>query len=137
FLAHKSHDVLDTGTIVPAAVKDHDFACCRELLDVSLGKHLSLLPLRRRGEGDNSEDPWTYPLGHSPDGAAFTCRVASFEQYDDPQAFLFGPFLQPAQLDLKLAQFGFIILALHPLRTITTVLGALAFIFAHESGSRP
>jgi hypothetical protein len=34
--------------------------------------------------------------------------VMPFERYDDPQAFLFDPFLQVTQFDLKLAQFGFI-----------------------------
>ena len=99
---------------------------------------MTLLPLRRSGKGDNAENSWADPFGDSPDGAALACGVPSFERNDDPQAFLLDPFLQMTELDLKLLQLFVIVLALHSLRTIAAIVGALAFIFilAHESGSR-
>src|SRR6185312_2168444 len=51
----KAHDIFDAGAIVPAAVEDHDLAAGRKLLDVALQKHLALLAVGRRGQGDDAE----------------------------------------------------------------------------------
>lgn len=45
--------------------------------------------------------------------AANSGGVTPFERNNDAQAFLFDPFLQVAQLTLKLAPLGFISFALH------------------------
>ncbi len=55
FLADKSHHMFDTGAVVPAAVEDHDFSGRRKMLDVALEKQLALLPLGRRGQGNDPE----------------------------------------------------------------------------------
>src|SRR4029078_7843017 len=54
-LADKSHHMFNTGTVVPAAVEDPASAGRREVLDVALEKQLALLPLGRRGQGDDPE----------------------------------------------------------------------------------
>jgi hypothetical protein len=68
--------------------------------------------------------------------AANSGGVAPFERNDDAQAFLFDPFLQVAQLDLKLAQLGFISFALHVAPALVVFLGIFARQFGHQYGSR-
>src|SRR5262245_59305653 len=122
--------MLNAGTIVPAAVKDYDFARRRKLLDVSLHEHLAFLPLRRRRQGDNPKCTWADPLRNRSDRTAFASSVASFESDNDAQAFLFDPLLQVTKLHLKFAQFLLIVFALHPRGTI--ILGLLVLgILAH------
>src|SRR6516165_244130 len=82
-LCAKAHDVFDTGPVIPAAVKDDDFARCRETLNVALHKHFSLFAVRRRGQCSHSKDPWAYPLGNSLDRTTLARGIASFEQDDD------------------------------------------------------
>src|ERR1700737_2019997 len=41
----KPHDVSDARPIVPAAIEDHDLACGRELLKITLHEHLRFLLL--------------------------------------------------------------------------------------------
>src|SRR5262249_49679283 len=79
FAGAESHHVLDTGTIVPAAVEDHDFAGGREVPDVSLHVHLALFAIGRCRQGRDPEDPRTDPLGDCLDDAALTGCVAALE----------------------------------------------------------
>src|SRR5262249_14237165 len=109
----KPHDVLDAGTIVPAAVKDHDFTARGELLDVTLHEQLSLLSFTRCRECHNSEHSRAHSFGNRPDGSAFSASVATFKHNNDAQSLLFDPILQMAELDLKLVQLSFVSLALH------------------------
>src|SRR3954465_2047718 len=44
----ETHDVLDAGAVVPAAVEDHHLAAGREAFDVALHVHLALFAVRRR-----------------------------------------------------------------------------------------
>src|SRR6185369_11144643 len=127
-LADKAHHVLNAGTVVPAAVEDHDFSGRRKMLDVALEKQLALLPLRRRGQGNDPEYPWADSFGDRPNGAAFAGCIAAFEGNNDSQALFLNPLLQMTEFDLKLAQFGFIRLALHPLAVLPGF-GALLFFF--------
>ena len=79
--------MFNTGTVVPAAVEDHDFAGRREVLDVALEKQLALLPLGRRGQGDDPEYAWADSFGNRANGAAFAGCVTAFEGNYDSQAF--------------------------------------------------
>ena len=101
------------------------------MLDVALEKQLALLPFGRRGQGNNPEYSWADSFGKRANGAAFTGRVAAFKGNDDPQALLLNPFLQMTEFDLKLAHFGFIRLALHPLAVLPGF-RVLLFPFGHR-----
>ena len=51
----ETHDPLDAGAVVPAAVEDHDLATRREVRQVALDVHLRLLALGRRRERHDAE----------------------------------------------------------------------------------
>jgi hypothetical protein len=112
-LGAEAHDVFDAGAVVPAAVKDDDFAGCRKMLDIPLHEHLCLLAIGRRRQRDNPEHARAHPLGDGLDGTALAGRVAALEYDDDPQPFLFHPVLQAAKLNLQLAQLLLVGLSLH------------------------
>lgn len=109
----KAHQSFNTCAVLIASIEDDDLTGCREVFDVTLEEQLAFLPLGRRGQGNDPEYAGTDPFRNRPNGAAFAGRVAPFEGDNDPQALLLDPLLQMAKLDLKLAQLGFIILALH------------------------
>jgi hypothetical protein len=44
----EAHDVLDAGAVVPAAVEQHDLACCRQVRHVALEVPLRALAIVRR-----------------------------------------------------------------------------------------
>ena len=115
----EAHDVLDAGPVVPAAVEDHDLAAGREALDVALDVHLGLLAIGRRRQRDDAEHTRAHPLGERLDGAALAGRVAPLEDDDDALARDLDPVLQPAELDLQLAQFLLVDLALELVRIVT------------------
>src|SRR6201982_3892759 len=48
FLGAEAHDVFHAGTIVPAAIEDHDLAGGGKEFHVALDEHLALLPIGRR-----------------------------------------------------------------------------------------
>src|SRR5262245_21260940 len=104
----ESHDVFDAGAVVPAAVENDELARSRKLLDVSLGEHLCLFPVRRRRECNDTKDARTDPLGDCLDGSAFPRGVAAVEYDDDAEPLVFDPLLQMAELHLELAEFLFI-----------------------------
>ena len=64
------------------------------MFDVALQKQLALLPLGRRGQGNDPEYAWADSFGNRANGAAFAGRVAAFEGDNDPQALLLNPLLQ-------------------------------------------
>jgi hypothetical protein len=99
----EAHDILDAGTVVPAAVEDDDFASGREMLDVALEEDLGLVPIGRSGKGDDPEHARADLLGDCLDGAALAGGIAAFEQDDGPQLLLLDPLLQMTELDLELA----------------------------------
>src|SRR6516162_5066689 len=109
----KTHDIFDAGPVIPATVKNDDFARCREVPDVTLHEHLGLLAIRRGGQSDDAKHPRARPFGKSLDRPALACGVASFEQDDDPLTRLLDPFLQPAKFYLKLLQLLLVNLSLH------------------------
>ena len=44
--AAEPHDVFDAGTVVPAAVENHDLARCWKLFNITLPEHLRFLAIR-------------------------------------------------------------------------------------------
>ena len=97
----EAHDPLDAGAVVPGAVEDHDLAGRRQVRHVALEIHLRLLPLGRRRQGDDAEDPRADALDDALDHAALAGRVAALEDDDDPRARLLHPGLQVRDLDLQ------------------------------------
>src|SRR5580704_4141066 len=112
-LVDNTHDIFDAGAIVPATVEDDDFAAGRKTLDVALQEHLGLFAIRRRRQRRDAKHARADPLGQRLDSAALAGGVAAFEHDDGARAACLHPFLQMAQLGLKLAQLFFISLALH------------------------
>src|SRR4029077_15695459 len=84
FLGAEAHNVFDAGTVVPAAVEDHDFSGGRKMLHAALEKNLTLFPVGRRGEGHGSKHARAYLFSHGPDRTSFAGGVAALEQYDNP-----------------------------------------------------
>jgi hypothetical protein len=103
-LRAETHDVLDAGPVVPAAVEDHDLAGRRQVRNVALQIQLSLLPVRWRRQCHDAEHARTDPLGNGLDRSAFAGGVAALEHHDHAQALLFDPVLQGTKLNLQLAQ---------------------------------
>ena len=126
---NEAHDVLDAGAVVPAAVKDDDFAGRRKMPDVALNEHLGLFPLRGRRQCHDTKHARANSLRDRLDGAALPGGVASFEYDDDPAACGLEPILQVAKLDLKLAQLLFVVFALH----LAVVLALRLHFFGHDA----
>ena len=82
--AAEPHHVFDAGTVVPAAVEDHDLARCRKLLNVTLPEHLRFLAIRGSRKRHHAKHAWAHALGDGLDRSALARRVATFEQDDDP-----------------------------------------------------
>ena len=75
------------------------------MLHVALDVHLRLLPVRGCGQGHNPKNARADALGDGADGAALARAVAALKHDDDPQAFIFDPFLELTQLRLQPDQF--------------------------------
>ena len=99
----ESHDVLDAGAVVPAAVEDDDFTSGREMLDVALEEYLGFVPIGRSGKGDDSEHAGADLLGDRLDGTSLARGIAAFEKDDGAQPLLFDPLLEMTKANLKLA----------------------------------
>ena len=100
-----THHALNTGTVVPGAVHQDDFAAGGQVLDVTLEVPLGLLDVGRLLQRHNASATGVQVLGEALDGAALTCCVAAFE---DNQNLLTGglrPELQLQQLNLQGALF--------------------------------
>src|SRR5207245_1728199 len=104
FLAAEAHYILHTRAVVPATVIDDDFTRGRKLLQVALHIHLGFLAVRGSGEGDDAENTRADALRDGFNSAAFAGAVASLEDEDDAQAFVFHPILELTELNLELAQ---------------------------------
>src|SRR4029077_1130838 len=97
---------------VPTAIEDDDLSGGGKMWDVTLEVHLSLFPIRRCGQRDDPKYTRAHPLGDRLDRATLAGRIAPLKHDDDAQSFMLHPILQPAELDLKLAQLLFVDLAL-------------------------
>src|SRR5215472_4304523 len=74
---------------------------------------LSLLTVRGGRQSHHAKHARAHPLCDGLDGPTLPGGVATFEQDDDPRSRLLDPALQVAKLDLELAQFLLVSLALH------------------------
>src|ERR1700730_5249925 len=111
--AAKSHDRFDAGALLPAAVEHHDLARRREPLDIALHVHLCLFTIRGSRKRHHAKHARANALGDGLDGSALAGGIAPLEHDDDPRALILDPILHMAKLDLKLAQFLLVGLALH------------------------
>jgi len=66
----ESHDVLNTGAVVPATVEDDDFAAGRKVPQVALPVELRLLAFGGRRQGDQPEDARAHLLQNALDDSA-------------------------------------------------------------------
>ena len=112
-LVHRAefHHALDASAVVPAAVKDHDFARGRQMPHIALNVHLRLLALGRCRQRDNAVDAWADPLGDRLDDPALAGAVAAFEQDHDFQSLGDDPELQLDQLSVQTCEFALVVLA--------------------------
>src|SRR5262249_26868853 len=114
-LRAEAHDMFDAGSVVPAAVEDHDLARGGKVRDIALQIQLSFLAIGRRRQRPRAEPPWAHPLRDGFDRPALAGGVTPFEDDDDAEAVVPHPILQRTELDLQFAQFRFIFLSLHRL----------------------
>src|SRR5580704_3004920 len=111
-LGAEPHHALDPGSVVPAAVEDHDLPCRRQMWNVSLGVHLRLFALGRRGKRDHPENARANPLGHGFDRAALAGAVAPLEEDADLEALVHDPLLELDELDMQARKFALVFLQL-------------------------
>ena len=104
FLGGEAHHPLDAGTVVPAAIEDHDLAGRRQVRKIALHIHLRLFALGGRGERDDAEHARAHPLRDRLDRAALAGAVAPLEDDADLEALLLHPLLQLDELDVQLLQ---------------------------------
>ena len=90
----KSHDALDTGPVVPAAVKQDDLAGARQMRHIALEIPLGLLARVRRGQGGDPADARVEALRDAFDDATFAGGIASFKQNNHFVPGLDHPILQ-------------------------------------------
>src|SRR5258707_14072068 len=106
----KTHHIFDAGAVVPAAVKDHDLARCRKLLNVTLHEHLRFFAIRRRRKRHHSKHARAHSLSDGLDRSTLTGGIAPLEREDDPGPRGLDPILHMTKFNVKLVQFLFIVL---------------------------
>ena len=109
FLSTKAHHVLYTGAVIPAPVEDDDFTSGGQLFNVALSMELRLLPLGRRGEGDQAKDARADTLHNALNYAAFAGSISSFENNDNAGVGRLDPLLELDQFNLQLENFGLVV----------------------------
>src|SRR6266571_3684658 len=108
-----NNEMLDASAVVPTAVENDDFACCRKTLHIALNVHFRFLAFRRSGQSHDPEDARADPVDDTFDGASFACGVTALEDDDHPQSLMHHPALQLYEFDLQFLQFAFELLAFH------------------------
>ena len=76
---YKPHDIFDARAVVPAAVKDDDFASRGKVSKIALRKELRLFTVGRCRKRDNAKNARAYSLDQSLDGAAFPRGVTTLQ----------------------------------------------------------
>src|SRR5215469_4742375 len=76
-LGAKAHHALDPGTVVPAAIEQHDFTLGRKMGDVALEIPGMLVALARRTERHDSRFPRAQMLNDPLDGSVFARGIAA------------------------------------------------------------
>jgi hypothetical protein len=74
----KAHDPLDASTVVPAPVKQNDFAGCRQMLDIALKIPLRFFALGGCRERNDAARARIEALGDPLDDAAFAGSIPAF-----------------------------------------------------------
>ncbi|MNV55415.1 hypothetical protein D3C71_1476450 [compost metagenome] len=101
----KTHHPLHTGTVVPAAVKQHDLARRGQVLHIALKIPLPALELRWFLQRHHARASWIQMLHETLDGAPLACGITPFKQ--DHHALTRGldPALQLEQFHLQVEFF--------------------------------
>jgi hypothetical protein len=136
-LRAKTHDALDAGAVVPAAIKDDDFTGCRQMRYIPLQVHLAPFAFGGRRQRDDAKDPGAHPLGDGLDRASLAGPITSLEDDAYLGPGLNHPFLQLDQFDVQGRQFPFIFLRRHSPARLALVLVSGAFRRHRIVSSRP
>src|SRR5215475_4477724 len=104
FFGTETHHMLYPGTVIPTAIKDHDFTGRWEMLHIPLHVHLRFLPVRRRRQRDGAKHARADPLRESFDCAAFAGGIPPFKYDDGSQTLMLNPCLQFTEFRLQLTQ---------------------------------
>jgi hypothetical protein len=111
----EAHHPLDSGTVVPRPVEQHDLARGREVVDVALEVPLGALAVGGFLQRDDAGAARVEVLHEPFDGSALARGVAALEDYDMPAAVGLAPLLQLQQFDLQQPLLLLVVGALHPL----------------------
>ena len=114
FVGGEAHHLLHAGTVVPAAIKDHDFTGAGEMLHIALEIPLTFLLIGRRTQGHNTATAWVQRFGESLDRTTFASGIAAFKQHNHAKACGLHPVLHLHQLGLQLRQFFLVNLLAQP-----------------------
>jgi len=95
------HDPLHAGTIVPAAVEQHDFAGRRQMGNVALEIPLRALALGGSRKRHHLAGSRVEPLGHTLDDAALAGGIAALEKHHHLEPLMYHPILQLDELALQ------------------------------------
>jgi hypothetical protein len=111
-LRAETHDALDAGAVIPAAVEQYHLAGSGKTRDIALEIPLGFFAFRGCAEGFDPAVPGIEALRDSFDHAALARSIASFEDDYHLQSLMLDPFLKLHQLDLQTRQFLFVELLL-------------------------
>ena len=100
FLRTEIKNRLDHGTVVPAAVKQHDLTATRKLLDITLKVPLALLHVGGFSQRHHAIVFFIHITGDTTDTTTLTCRVPTFDQDDHLLLLALQVFLQLNQFRL-------------------------------------
>ena len=82
FIGAKPHDPFDAATIIPRAVKEHDFAGRRKVLNVTLEIPLAQFAVLWLIEGYDAATTRIEVFAKPLNGPTFACGVATFKDDD-------------------------------------------------------
>ena len=102
------HHPLDAGAVVPAAIKDHDFARCGQMSHIALDVHLRLFAFGGRRQRDHSKDPGTHAFRDRFNDPALAGTVSPLEDDDDFESFGDDPLLQFDEFAMQAGEFSIV-----------------------------
>src|SRR4029077_9359963 len=91
FIRTKSHHSLHAGPVIPTAIENDNFTCCRKMFEITLKIYLSALPLGGSRESNHPKYPMAHPLRDSLDSPAFPGRVSAFKKNNNPCSGMLYP----------------------------------------------
>ena len=103
-LGAEAHHPLDTGTVIPTAVKEHEFLGRRQIRNITLEVPRRTVPVRGFAEGDNAGFAWTQVLDNALDRAVLAGRIPALQDDQDLVIAFDEVPLQLDQFDLEFAQ---------------------------------